>query len=62
MTGEVINFDGGEVVGNAGEFNFLNSISPEKLENMLQIGKNINMDKNPSYGAFVRMNPHDSII
>ena len=60
MTGEIINFDGGEVVGNAGEFNFLNAIEHDKLEHMLQIGKNISIDKNPSYGAFSRMNPYAS--
>ena len=27
MTGKIINFDGGEVVGNSGEFNFLRNIS-----------------------------------
>jgi 2,4-dienoyl-CoA reductase [(3E)-enoyl-CoA-producing], mitochondrial len=27
MTGQIINFDGGEVVGNSGEFNFLKNIS-----------------------------------
>ena len=27
MTGQIINFDGGEVVGNSGEFNFLRNIS-----------------------------------
>lgn len=29
MTGQVINLDGGETVGNSGEFNFLNRFKPE---------------------------------
>ena len=29
LTGQVINFDGGEVVGNSGEFNFLNKMPDE---------------------------------
>ena len=29
ITGQVINLDGGETVGNSGEFNFLNSFKPE---------------------------------
>ena len=27
LTGQIINFDGGEVVGNSGEFNILHSLS-----------------------------------
>jgi 2,4-dienoyl-CoA reductase [(3E)-enoyl-CoA-producing], mitochondrial len=32
LTGQVINFDGGEVVGNSGEFNILNSLSNTEWE------------------------------
>tara|TARA_X000000950_G_C13800212_1_gene613201 strand:- start:169 stop:1056 length:888 start_codon:yes stop_codon:yes gene_type:complete len=32
LTGQVINFDGGEVVGNSGEFNILNSLSSAEWE------------------------------
>ena len=32
LTGQVINFDGGEVVGNSGEFNMLNSLPEEKWD------------------------------
>ena len=32
LTGQVINFDGGEVVGNSGEFNILNSLSSTEWE------------------------------
>ena len=57
MTGEIINFDGGEVVGNAGEFNFLNHIEPEQLDNMFDVGKLNNTQKQISYGEFLRNNP-----
>ena len=30
MTGQIINFDGGEVVGNSGEFNMLRNLKPEE--------------------------------
>jgi len=30
MTGQIINFDGGEVVGNSGEFNLLRNLKPEE--------------------------------
>ena len=36
MTGQIINFDGGEVVGNSGEFNKLLNLSDEKLKLLLQ--------------------------
>ncbi len=32
LTGQIINFDGGEVVGNSGEFNILNSLSNTEWE------------------------------
>lgn len=32
MTGQIINLDGGEVVGNSGEFNFLNKLGPKEWE------------------------------
>lgn len=32
LTGQIINFDGGEVVGNSGEFNILNSLSNAEWE------------------------------
>ena len=34
MTGQVINLDGGEVVGNSGEFNFLNRLGSKDWENL----------------------------
>ena len=36
MTGQVINFDGGEVVGNSGEFNLLHQLKPEQWAMMLR--------------------------
>ena len=30
MTGQIINLDGGEVVGNSGEFNFLKNLSEQE--------------------------------
>ncbi len=35
MTGQIINFDGGEVVGNSGEFNKLLNLSDEKLNHFI---------------------------
>lgn len=35
MTGQVINFDGGEVVGNSGEFNLLHQLTEEQWKMML---------------------------
>lgn len=34
LTGQIINLDGGEVVGNSGEFNFLNKFSRQTWENL----------------------------
>ena len=34
MTGQIINLDGGEVVGNSGEFNFLNNLSLKEWQNI----------------------------
>lgn len=34
LTGQIINLDGGEVVGNSGEFNFLNRLSEKEWENI----------------------------
>lgn len=34
MTGQIINLDGGEVVGNSGEFNLLNALKPEDWGNI----------------------------
>lgn len=34
LTGQIINLDGGEVVGNSGEFNFLNNLGPKDWEKM----------------------------
>ena len=36
MTGQIINFDGGEVVGNSGEFNKLLSLSDDKLKMIMK--------------------------
>lgn len=35
MTGQVINFDGGEVVGNSGEFNLLHQLSEEQWKMLM---------------------------
>ena len=32
MTGQIINLDGGETVGNSGEFNFLNKLKTKRLD------------------------------
>lgn len=34
MTGQIINLDGGEVVGNSGEFNFLRNMSDKQWDNL----------------------------
>lgn len=34
LTGQIINLDGGEVVGNSGEFNFLNQLSEKEWQNI----------------------------
>lgn len=61
MTGEIINFDGGEAVGNSGEFNFLNHIEPEQLDNMLDVGKSVNSQEGSSSGDFLINNLGTSI-
>ena len=36
MTGQIINFDGGEVVGNSGEFNKLLSLSEDQWKALMK--------------------------
>ena len=40
ITGQIINFDGGEVVGNSGEFNKLLSLSQDDWNNIYKMRKN----------------------
>lgn len=40
LTGEIINFDGGEVVRNAGEFNSLIDLTKEEINELLKNSKN----------------------
>lgn len=48
LTGEIINFDGGEVVRNSGEFNDLLDLTREDWYNIIKNGKDNNSKKNVS--------------